>query len=452
MIAQLLLALSILVVLHEFGHFIAARAFGIRVEKFYLFFNWKFSLLTYKKGEGVRFFRIHRSAKSDKDTDLSKTTYGIGWIPLGGFVKISGMIDESMDKEQMKLPPQPWEFRSKPAWQRLIVMTGGVIMNAILGIIVLTFILFNYTKEYLPRNEVNKDGIYAYEPGRNIGFMTGDKILEIDGKEFERFNDVTSYKVLFGADVTVERNGQQKVITVPDTLYKSLKNSYVPIIEAHNFAFVVDSFIPGFPAEKAGIQTGDKIISVNGNEITCFGKMKEILVENKGQTVELVVGRTIGNDTLSVQVDTLGLIGFYQSKPEYKYERYSLGKSFKYGTKDAIMLTLANIKGMGKIFSGQEKASESVAGPIRIATMFGGTWIWERFWRLVGLLSLVLAFMNILPIPALDGGHVIILLIEGISGRKIPDKVLEKIQMVGMIIIMLLMIFIFGNDIFRLFK
>ncbi|MFH2142148.1 MAG: RIP metalloprotease RseP [Bacteroidota bacterium] len=452
MITQLILALSILVILHEFGHFIAARAFGIRVEKFYLFFNWKFSLVTYKKGEGIRFLRFHRSTDKISETNVNNTTYGIGWIPLGGFVKISGMIDESMDKEQMKQPPQPWEFRSKPAWQRLIVMTGGVIMNAILGILVLSYILLQYTKEYLPKDEVNKDGIYAYEKGREIGFKQGDKVLQIDGKDFERFGDVLSYKVLFGADVTIERDGKQQTIQIPDTFYKSFKNSFIPIIEAHNFKFQVDSFKPGYNAEINGMKSGDKIKSVNDIEISCFGHMKEVLFKNKGKDINLVVERSGNFDTLIIPVDTNGLIGFYQSHPDYKYAEYTVGKSFKYGTSDAIMLTIANIKGLGKIVSGQENASESVAGPIRIATMFGGTWIWERFWRLVGLLSLVLAFMNILPIPALDGGHVILLLIEWISGRKIPDKVMEKIQMVGMIIIMALMIFIFGNDIFRLFK
>ncbi|GAB4287986.1 MAG: RIP metalloprotease RseP [Marinilabiliales bacterium] len=454
MILQLIAALSILVVLHEFGHFIAARIFGIRVEKFYMFFNPKLSLITYKKGEGLKFFVIHKKEdeKAENQEDNPHTTYGIGWLPLGGYVKISGMIDESMDKEQLKKPPQPYEFRSKPAWQRLIVMIGGVIMNLILGIVVLSFIHFKYTQNFLPVNEVNKNGIYAYEYGRQMGFQTGDKIVAINGKPFERFSEVTSYGVLFGDNITVERDGKEIVIDIPDTLYRALKKMEFPFVSAENYPFHVDSLPEKSLARDAGIKPGDKFIALNGEEIKCIGQFRELLSKNKNKEIKLSVLRN--NDTLykTIQLDSTGLLGFYHNLPDYKMAPYTWGKSFKYGTSDAIEMLIANVKGIGKIFSGKEKASESIAGPIAIATMFGNVWIWERFWRLVGLLSLILAFMNILPIPALDGGHVILTLIEWISGRKIPDKVMEKIQMVGMIILLLLMIYIFGNDIFRLFN
>ena len=459
MALQLIVAFSILVVLHEWGHFIAARIFGIRVEKFYMFFNPKFSLLTYRKGDGVKFFQFHRSdkklseeEKEKEEKKKAKTTYGIGWLPLGGYVKIAGMIDESMDKEQMKKPPQPWEFRSKPPWQRLIVMTGGVIMNLILGVVVLSFILLNYTKSYLPKDEVNKDGIYAYELGRDMGFETGDKIIEIDGKEFERFSEIVSTKVFFGADITVERNNKKLTIQIPDTLYKIYKKSPKLFIAPHNYKFKVDSLLPTHKAKEAGLRVNDIIAFVEDTKINSYGQLKELLSNNIGKDVELVLDRNGSFDTITVGVDSSAMIGFAISAPPYKFTDYSIGSSLKYGLLDAYELLYANIKGIGKIFTGEEKASESIGGPIKIATMFGGTWEWERFWRLVGLLSLILAFMNILPIPALDGGHVILTLIEMITGKPIPEKAMERIQMVGIIIIFGLMILIFGNDIFSLIK
>ncbi len=459
MALQLIAALSILVVLHEWGHFITARMFGIRVEKFYLFFNPKFSLLTYRKGDGLKFFQFHKSSKnlSDEDKEAEeknkeKTLYGIGWLPLGGYVKIAGMIDESMDVEQMSKPPQPWEFRSKPAWQRLIVMTGGVIMNLILGVVVLSFVLLKYNQSYLPKDEVNKDGIYAYDFGRDIGFETGDKVLEINGKDFDRFSDVTSAKVFFGAEVTVSRNNKTVKVVLPDTLYKVYKKDPKPFIAAHNFSFKIDSVLPEMNAYKAGLKAGDVITVVNGEKINSFGRFKEILINTAGKHIDITINRNNNLDTFSVLVDSSAVIGFLPSPPPYDFKDYTILSSLKYGLHDAFQLLYANIKGMGKIFSGKDKAGENLAGPIRIATMFGGEWIWERFWRLVGLISLILAFMNILPIPALDGGHMFFTLIEMISGKTIPVKVMEKIQMVGVIILMALMVLIFGNDIFRLFK
>ncbi len=431
MIAQLILALSILVVLHEFGHFIAARAFGIRVEKFYLFFNPWFSIFKIKLGE---------------------TEYGIGWLPLGGYVKISGMIDESMDKEQMKKPPQTWEFRSKPAWQRLIVMLGGVIMNLILGVIVFSFILFHYEKDYIPIEQVNNDGIYADSLGRDLGFESGDKVLEIDGKSVTRFKDLYSLKVLVGGStITVDRKGQEQVIAIPEGLYKIVQGAGIRYISNSNFKFRVDSVEPESNAEKAGLLKYDSLISLNNQKVTSYGEIREMIGKNVGEPVDLVIRRGNSFDTLLVQVDTTGLVGFSISIP-YTTKNYNFFSSISYGIKDAGEFLMANVIGFGRIIKGKEDVSKSVQGPIGIATMFGYNWNWERFWRLTGLLSLILAFMNILPIPALDGGHVMFLSYEIITRRKPSDKFLEYAQIAGMVIILMLMVLVIGNDIFRLWK
>ncbi|MBN2668363.1 MAG: RIP metalloprotease RseP [Bacteroidales bacterium] len=430
MTLQLILSLSILVTLHELGHFIAARAFGIRVEKFYLFFDaWGFKLFKFKKGE---------------------TEYGIGWLPLGGYVKIAGMIDESMDKEQMKKPAQPWEFRSKPAWQRLIVMVGGVAMNIILGIAIFTMNIISFEKQYLPIDEVNKYGIYATETAQKIGFETGDKIIAVNGHSIERYNDANSIEVLFGSKITVERNGQESIINVPDTTYRAFKNGQ-RLYSIENFPTIIDSLLPGRNAEVAGFKIGDELIAVNNIPTKSFGKFYETIHNHTNQKVDITILRDQVQDTLTVAVDSLGMIGFAPKKPDFQPVSYTVAQAFKYGTSDAIGSMIVNIKGLGKVFNGQEKATEALQGPIAIATMFGPVWDWERFWRLTGLLSMILAFMNILPIPALDGGHVMFTLYEMITRRKPSDKFLEYAQIVGMVILLALMVFVFGNDIYRQF-
>jgi regulator of sigma E protease len=431
MTGQLLLGLSILVVLHEFGHYITARMFGIRVEKFYLFFDaWNVKLLKIKyKG----------------------TEYGIGWLPFGGYVKISGMIDESMDKEQMKQPPQPWEFRSKLAWQRLIVMLGGVFLNAVLGVVIFSFMLKGYTKEFLPVSEVNKHGIFAFELAEDVGFETGDRIVSIDGNDVTRFEDVTSLNVLFGSQFQVMRGDKPVEVTVPDTLYKQYKKQYTYFIEPLNYPCVIDSVVVGGNAQQAGLQKGDKIIAVAGTQTPSHGKVQQQIRQNKGENIQIAYVRNSVTDTLEVLVDSSGIIGFISQMP-YQGEKYSLAQAFKYGTKDAFAVITTNIKGLGKIFSGEEKARESLQGPIGIAKIYGGKWVWEKFWFITGLLSMVLALMNILPIPALDGGHVMLILIETVMGRKIPDKAMEVIQIIGLVIVVSLMVFVIGNDISGLFN
>jgi regulator of sigma E protease len=429
MAAQLLLGLSILVLLHEFGHFIAARAFGIRVEKFYLFFDaWGIKLFSFKRGD---------------------TEYGIGWLPLGGYVKISGMVDESMDKEQMKQPPQPWEFRAKPAWQRLIVMVGGVTMNVLLGITIYTYILLHYSEKYLPVENVT-NGIYAYELGRETGFETGDKIVSFNGKKVDRFEDLLSSKVLFGGTVAVNRNGKLVDVYVPDDLYRTVtKKGKGIFIDAHNYAFYVDSVSKDSPAEKVGLKKYDKIVSVNDTAIDTWGFFRERIMANKGRQITLNVSRSGSILQLQPKLDTNAILGVWASHPDYEQKSYSLGTALHYGSSDAIETLVANAKGLKKIFTGEESARESLQGPIGIATIYGSVWEWHRFWVITGLLSMVLAFMNILPIPALDGGHVIFLLVETITGKKFSDKFMEKAQVAGMIVLISLMVFATGNDIWK---
>ncbi len=430
MAAQLIMGLSILVTLHELGHFWAARAFGIKVEKFYLFFDaWGFKLFSFKIGE---------------------TEYGMGWLPLGGYVKIAGMIDESMDKEQMKKPAEPWEFRAKPAWQRLIVMLGGVTMNVILGIALFAFSLHHYKKEYLS-NEAVKDGIYAYELGREVGLKSGDKIIAINGESFERFEDAIGPKVLFGATLTVDRDGKKTDVKIPSNFYRTVsKAGKGKFIGPDRIKFIVDSVLKGMPADVAGLKKGDKIISLNSEKINYFGELREKISKSGGKEIQLQVVR--GSDTLLLQskVSVDGTIGFV-SKNSYKVENYSVGKAIKYGASDAILALVANAKGLGKLFTGEEKATDSVQGPIGIAKIYGGVWDWAKFWTITGLLSMVLAFMNILPIPALDGGHVIFLIIEAVTGKKFSDKFMERAQIVGMVILLSIMVFAVGNDIWKLF-
>jgi regulator of sigma E protease len=431
MAAQLILGLSILVTLHELGHYLAARAFGIRVEKFYLFFDaWGFKFFSFRKGD---------------------TEYGIGWLPLGGYVKISGMIDESMDSEAMKQPAQSWEFRSKPAWQRLIVMIGGVTMNVILGVAIYTMTLIKYDKEYLANSQVT-DGIYAFELGQKIGLQNHDKIIAIDGKPFERFDDLISSRLILGSTITVLRDGKELTLQVPDGFYretvKAGKGNFVAPYQAH---LLVDSVIKDKPAAAASMQVNDKILAVNGTRIFSMEGCRKMISENKGKPITLQIVR--GTDTIMSQpvVSDSGQIGihFHNEYGNYPKTKYTLGSALAFGSSDAKEAIVSNIKGLKQIFRGKEKASESLQGPIGIATIYGAVWDWRRFWMITGLLSMVLAFMNILPIPALDGGHVVFLLIESITKKKFSDKFMERAQMTGMVILLSLMLFTVGNDLWK---
>lgn len=430
MTAQLILGLSILVGLHELGHLLAAKIFGMRVEQFSIGFPPKIF--------GVKY---------------GETEYSIGAIPLGGFVKITGMIDESLDTEQMKEEPKPYEFRSKPAWQRLIVMTGGIAVNVVLGIVVFIFLTFNYGETYTPKEEVLKYGIVAHDLGQEIGLQTGDRIIKINGHDYDRFEDVISPQVMMGDNsyYTVLRDGEQIDIPIPAGFIEKLGEENARFIE-FRFPFEVGKVQKGSGAAEAGLQAGDEFISVNGQPVEYFQEFKKIVEENKGKTVSAKVLREAGNTlTLQIPVNKDGIMGF-MTKPliDIATVDYSFGESVTEGTKKAFNLTILNIKGIGKLFSG-DVSTKSLKGPMGIAQIFGGTWDWQRFWFLTGMLSMWLAFLNFLPIPALDGGHVAFLTYEIVSGRKPSDKFLENAQKVGMVLLLTLMAFVIFNDVFNTF-
>ena len=429
MIGQVLLGLSLLIILHELGHFLAARAFGIKVEKFYLFFDaW-----------GVKLFKFN----------FKGCEYGIGWLPLGGYVKIAGMIDESMDTEQMKGEPQPWEFRSKPAWQRLIVMMGGIIVNVIVGIVVFWMITFNYGS-----TDIDNTKLYGINPGiigEKIGLNEGDKILAVNGKKAKLFRqDLMSTEVLMGdAVLSVDRAGEQLEIKLPADILNDVadhkKNEFVqPMFKM----LPVTQVAPNTRASAMGLAIGDSIVAVNGETVTHLDQFKELLTNNKGKEIKLDLIRNGAELSLTAKGDTTSTLGF--SNLPVIQRTYGLMESLPVGASIAFSVITDNIKGFGKIFKGEVRADKALSGPVGIATMFGTEVDWYRFWSLVGMLSMALAFMNMLPIPALDGGHVIFLLIEMVQGKPLSENFLEKAQVVGFFILIGLMIFVFGNDIFKL--
>lgn len=459
MVAQVLLSLTILVGLHEWGHFYAARKFGIRVNKFYIFFDFLFPL------PNVLNFALWKRKKGE-------TEYGLGWFPLGGYVDIAGMVDETKDAKSLSDIPEPWEFRAKPAWQRLLVMLGGIIVNVIVGVLIYSAVTFTWGDSYTPIGEVNKDGIVAYEIGKEIGLETGDKVLKINNKDVNFFEELLNEDVILGqgSSYTIERNGETKNIAIPDSLANMLSKrkregkmrSFIGTKDefevgevpqevkksllAKLFGKANDS-IP--PAAKAGLKEKDKIVGINGEPIKYYYQLQEKLQENKSKTIDLTILR--GKDTLHIKptVTHTGTIGFMASMTTVRKDsvmKYSLFSSIGRGTEKAFNTIVTNIKGFQKIFRGDVDFSNAVSGPIGIGKLFGNIWDWERFWTLTGMLSMVLAFMNLLPIPALDGGHAVILIYEMISGRKPSEKFLERIQQVGMIILLSLMVYVFYND------
>ena len=432
MVGQLILGLSILVGLHELGHLLAAKAFGMRVEQFSIGFPPKIW--------GKKF---------------GDTEYSFGMIPLGGFVKISGMIDESLDVTAMRAAPQPHEFRSKPAWQRLIVMMGGIIVNVILGVII--FIGFKYTQgdTYLSKQELNKYGIVAYELGESIGLKTGDRILDINGEDYERFRDLASPAVLLSSDgyFTVNRDGKRLTIPIPNDFVDDFaeENNAQKFI-FYRLIFDIGAVIEGSPADLGGLQVGDKIIALNGAEIDFYDQLQASMDTLAGTQITLLINRSNVQKTLTIEVNEEGKIGFRANRlNEISTVEYTFAESVPLGTELAFSIVWDNIKGFKKIFAGEVSASKSLSGPIGIAKIFGGTWDWQRFWRITGMLSMVLAFMNFLPIPALDGGHVVFLTWEIVTGKKPSDTFLENAQKVGMVLLLALMSYAILNDIIKLF-
>lgn len=438
MIGQLLLSLSILIILHEMGHFFPARWFNTRVEKFYLFFDPWFSLFKVKKGE---------------------TEYGIGWLPLGGYVKISGMIDESMDSEQMKGAPQPWEFRSKPAWQRLIIMLGGVTVNFILGFFIFSMILWKWGEEYLP-NAAIKDGIYVDSLGHKLGLEDGDQIVSVGKLTFTEFNErAIAREIVFNEakEIVVRRNESEVRLSIPEGFGSELVShaNKDKIMFSPRFPFKVQEVVKGTPADKAGFQPNDQVVAINGEPAQFYQDVRRATSKMKGQSMDFGVLR--GTDTVALQVTptaegTIGVLA-YPTLAFFKTERreYTFTESIPAGIKLGWGRLSDNVKAFGQIFRGKLKASESLGGFGSIAKMYGSKWHWEHFWSVTAMLSLILAFMNLLPIPALDGGHVMFLLYEVFTGRKPSDKFMEHATMVGFVLILALLLYANGLDIIRAF-
>ncbi len=432
MTIQLLLGLSILVGLHELGHLLAAKAFGMRVEKYSIGFPPKIW--------GKQF---------------GETEYSIGAIPLGGFVKISGMIDESLDVKTLGAEPEPWEFRAKPAWQRLIVMMGGIIVNVITGIIVFIFLTFSQGETYISKDELNKHGIVAHELGEMIGFQTGDRIVNINGEDFEKYSDLISAEVLLSDNgfYTVERGSERLTLTIPADFIDNFsdRDRSSPFITFRR-PFKVADVMPGSPAEEGGLQSGDRFVKIFDTQMNYFDEITGALDTLRGGEVVATIDREGSLIEKTFRVTDEGTIGFrIEDLVEYSSRDYGFGESVSKGSAQAFNVVWYNLLAFKKMFAGEVSASKSLSGPIGIAKFFGGSWDWVNFWRITGLLSMVLAFMNFLPIPALDGGHVMFLTWEIVTGRKPSDKFLENAQKVGMVLLLGIMSYAIFNDIIKLF-
>lgn len=442
---QLIMSLSLLVLIHEFGHFLFARLFKVRVEKFYLFFDW-----------GISLFMIPSKDSNPKDKALiktaptkSETEYGIGWIPLGGYCKISGMIDESLDTEQLNKPMQPWEFRAKPAWQRLLIMVGGVMFNFILALFIYSMVLFTWGESYYDLHKATY-GMEFNDKAEQIGFIDGDIILRIDGNETHRMNADLLRGIADGKEVTVLRNGAETNITIPDTFGLLHMGKETPFID-FLIPTVLDSVIPQSAAATAGITKGDKIVNIAGTDISSWQAVKttlEIMKEKNCKNIPVTIERD-SLITLNAELDSTFMLGVMPCMPDYVPVTHTYGffEAFPAGIAYGWNVLKGYVSDFKYIFSKEGAKSVGMFGTI--GSMFPPTWDWYRFWLMTAMLSLILAFMNILPIPALDGGHVLFLLVEVVTGRKPGDKFLEKAQMVGMIILLGLFILAFWNDLER---
>jgi regulator of sigma E protease len=432
--AQLLLSLSILVVLHEFGHFMFARLFKTRVEKFYLFFDPWFSLFKVKKGE---------------------TEYGVGWLPLGGYVKISGMIDESMDKEAMKQPPKPYEFRAKPAWQRLLIMLGGVLMNFLFAMVIYIGVLYAWGETYLPTENV-KYGIEVNEVGEEIGFQDGDKILTVENKPVENFMKVIPTIVLDDArSVQVDRNGEKVNVEISDADMAMMLKSKEVMAPRRPFDIQVGRLEKESPADEAGLQEGDVFVSVDGNSFEYYDQFADYLSARSNGEVTLTLLRDGNEIEKEVGVTEDGKLGFYPTFTnadvfELATIDYGFFESIPAGIQRGAQTTKDYLKQFKLIFRPETKAYESLGGFATIGNIFPSQWDWFSFWNMTAFISIILAIMNLLPIPALDGGHVMFLFFEMVSGRKPGEKFLEYAQIAGMIVLLALVLFANANDIIKM--
>jgi regulator of sigma E protease len=441
--SQFILSLSLLIVLHELGHFIPAKLFKIKVEKFYLFFDYKFSIVKKKIGD---------------------TVYGIGWIPLGGYVKIAGMIDESMDKEQMALPPKPWEFRSKPAWQRLIIMLGGVFVNFVLGIFIYIMLMWSYGDSYLP-NESVKDGVWVRDSlAMNLGIQTGDKILTVDGGEIRKFYGLT-LEFINGNNFQIERNGQVIDKEIPTNFISQLMDrgkDAGPILYPR-YPFVIGKISEDSPNINSDLKPKDILIAINEKSIKYYDEAEAVLLTHKGQKITATVLRNKKTEKIDLQITNEGKIGVFSTTiPDKDLERlgyyelanleYSFAEAIPAGWNKSWKTLTDYVKQLKKIFNPSTGAYKGLGGFISIGSIFPDEWSAESFWNITAFLSIMLGFMNLLPIPALDGGHVVFTLWEMITGKKPGDRFLEYAQVVGFVLLITLLLFANGNDIFRLFN
>ena len=428
---QLLLSLSILVILHELGHYIPAKIFKARVEKFYLFFDPWFSLFKKKIGD---------------------TVYGIGWLPLGGYVKISGMIDESMDKEQMKKPPQPWEFRSKPAWQRLIIMVGGVVVNFILAIIIYSAVFFVWGKATLPIEEINRHGVEVTSVGKQIGFKNGDKLISVENVAVSDFSEFRNSLILeMPSFVRVSRNGNLIDIPITKQHIKTLISKKQSHLLPRRF-FVVDS-VPASSSSYAVFSKNDSLVGANGSRLKYADQFKDVFLKNASSPVSIEFYRNGKLLTDTVIPNSSGLIGVYQKASfaaKSSHVSFEFFESFSVGLFHSLDVGLKYLKQFNLIFDKEIKGYEGVGGFISIGSIFPEIWNWQAFWMLTAFLSIMLGVLNLLPIPALDGGHVMFLLYEVITQRKPNEKVMEFAQTIGIILLLGLVLYANGNDIFKL--
>jgi regulator of sigma E protease len=435
-ILQFILSLSILVIIHELGHFTFAKLFKTRVEKFYLFFDPWFSLFKYRKGD---------------------TEYGIGWLPLGGYVKISGMIDESMDKEQMKLPPQPYEFRAKSSGQRLLIMTGGVLFNFISAMLIYILVLYAWGETYLPTSSV-KYGITTDSVGYAIGLRDGDKIISVDNQYIENFLEITPNIVLNNRKtIQVEREGTIQTIDIPSSFVPKMLKGKGKLEPRVPYEFVVATYGKESSGKAAGVHIGDELIGVDNNKFTYFDEFQKYVAENKERPLVLNILRKGDTLDISVKPNEAGLLGINRTVVmskifELRTIRYGIFESIPAGIEKGVKTIKNYLKQFKLIFSRHTKGYESLGGFITIGSIFPGEWDWEAFWDLTAFLSIILAIMNILPIPALDGGHVLFLLFEVVTGKKPSDKFLEYAQIAGMVLLLALLLYANGNDVLRLLK
>ncbi|HLO73875.1 MAG TPA: RIP metalloprotease RseP [Flavobacterium sp.] len=432
-VAQILFILSVLVILHEFGHYITAKMFKVRVEKFYLFMDAGFSLIKKKIGE---------------------TEWGIGWLPLGGYVKLSGMIDESLDTAQMSEEPQPWEFRSKPAWQRLIIMLGGIIVNIILAWLIFTIMYATVGQKYIATEKIQENGLAFGEVGQFAGFKNGDKILAVDGNFQPSFNRMT-LDVLLGDKVEVERNGKKIEVVLTNEIKGEIISKEGKEFVGPRFSnTVVDSVISKSAADIAGLKKGDKIKAINDSTFTYYDEFKELISKHKNDSVSLSVLRGTQMVELKAKVDKEGKLGFVNKaldKLDYEVNnKLSIGQAIPAAVKESWALLVYNVKQFKLILKPSTKAYTKVQSPIGIARRLPDEWNWEFIWNFTALFSIGLAFMNLLPIPGLDGGHALFTIAEMITGRKLSDKAMGYVQTGGMIILLSLMALTFGKDIYQL--